>query len=49
MQQHCIAMNGSFFNTDRMLAQYFANAYFPDAPAIDESPAGEQSRGELAQ
>ncbi len=29
MQQHCIAINGSFFNTDRMLGQYFANAYFP--------------------
>jgi starch phosphorylase len=46
MQQHCIAMNGSFFNTDRMLAQYFANAYFPEAPAIDESPEGELTRGE---
>ena len=29
MQQHCIAMNGTFFNTHRMLGQYFANAYFP--------------------
>jgi len=29
MQQHCIAINGSFFNTDRMLSQYFSNAYFP--------------------
>ena len=29
MQQHCIAMNGSFFNTHRMLGQYVANAYFP--------------------
>lgn len=33
MQQHCIAMNGSFFNTHRMLAQYFGNAYFPPAAA----------------
>ena len=41
MQQHCIAMNGSFFNTDRMLGQYFANAYFPQAPATDETPATE--------
>ena len=31
MQQHCIAINGSFFNTHRMLAQYFENAYFPQA------------------
>ena len=29
MQQHCVAINGSFFNTHRMLAQYFENAYFP--------------------
>ena len=32
MQQHCIAINGSFFNTHRMLAQYFGNAYFPLRP-----------------
>ncbi len=31
MQQHCIGMNGSFFNTHRMLGQYFTNAYFPKA------------------
>lgn len=43
MQQHCIAMNGSFFNTDRMLGQYFANAYFPQAPVTDETVAGEQA------
>src|SRR6185312_1673466 len=29
MQQHCIAINGSFFNTHRMVMQYFRNAYFP--------------------
>ena len=27
MQRHCIAMNGTFFNTHRMLAQYFQNSY----------------------
>jgi starch phosphorylase len=27
MQRHCIAINGTFFNTHRMLAQYFANSY----------------------
>ncbi len=32
MQRHCVAMNGSFFNTHRMLAQYFTNAYFPQTP-----------------
>ncbi len=31
MQQHCIAMNGTFFNTHRMLGQYFSNAYLPPA------------------
>lgn len=25
---HCIALNGSFFNTQRMLQQYVLNAYF---------------------
>jgi glycogen phosphorylase len=29
MQQQCIAINGTFFNTHRMLAQYFENSYFP--------------------
>ena len=29
MQQHCIGINGSFFNTQRMLEQYYNNAYFP--------------------
>ena len=33
LQQHCIAMNGSFFNTHRMLAQYVGNAYFPSRVA----------------
>ena len=46
MQQHCIAINGSFFNTDRMLGQYFANAYFPQAPASEETIAGELTEGE---
>ena len=37
MQQHCIAVNGTFFNTHRMLGQYFANAYFPQAASIAAS------------
>ncbi len=37
MQQHCIAMNGSFFNTHRMLAQYINNAYLPPAEVGDVS------------
>jgi starch phosphorylase len=34
MQRHCIAMNGTFFNTHRMLGQYVSNAYFPAAASI---------------
>jgi starch phosphorylase len=34
MQQHCIAMNGTFFNTHRMLGQYFSNAYFPQTASV---------------
>ena len=34
VRQHCIAMNGTFFNTHRMLGQYVANAYFPKASSI---------------
>ncbi|MDP9038805.1 MAG: alpha-glucan family phosphorylase [Acidobacteriota bacterium] len=38
MQQHCIGMNGTFFNTHRMLGQYFNNAYFPQMPAEEAIP-----------
>jgi starch phosphorylase len=31
MQRHCIALNGGFFNTQRMAQQYLENAYFPPA------------------
>jgi starch phosphorylase len=41
MQQSCIAMNGTFFNTHRMLSQYFANAYFPQTPLAALELAGE--------
>ena len=34
MQRHCIAINGAFFNTHRMLGQYFANAYFPASASV---------------
>jgi len=27
---HCIAINGSFFNTQRMMQEYVLNAYFTD-------------------
>ncbi|MCU1319227.1 MAG: alpha-glucan phosphorylase [Edaphobacter sp.] len=38
MQRHCVGMNGTFFNTHRMLAQYLGNAYYPprsiDLPVV---------------
>jgi glycogen phosphorylase len=37
MQQHCIAMNGTFFNTHRMLGQYVSNAYFPQSASVAAS------------
>ncbi|MDQ2924114.1 MAG: alpha-glucan family phosphorylase [Acidobacteriota bacterium] len=37
MQRHCIALNGTFFNTHRMLGQYFANAYFPASASVAAS------------
>ena len=33
-RQHSIAMNGTFFNTHRMLGQYVSNAYFPADASI---------------
>jgi len=37
MMQTCIAMNGSFFNTHRMVGQYVTNAYFPETGAGQEA------------
>jgi glycogen phosphorylase len=34
IQQHCIGINGTFFNTHRMLSQYLANAYYPPRPIL---------------
>ena len=34
LRQHCIAVNGTFFNTHRMLGQYVSNAYFPQAASV---------------
>lgn len=44
MQQHCIAMNGTFFNTHRMLAQYIGNAYLRPAEIGDLSELEEFTR-----
>lgn len=40
-----IALNGSFFNTQRMISQYVANAYFPEK---EKMPVGKASRGQGA-
>ena len=32
-----IALNGSFFNTHRMLQEYISNAYYPDERATVSS------------
>jgi glycogen phosphorylase len=37
LRQHCIGMNGTFFNTHRMLGQYVSNAYYPQASSIASS------------
>jgi len=45
MQQHCIAINGTFFNTHRQLAQYVGDAYFPhsaDGTAVQSGVAAEE-------
>ena len=34
IQQHCIGINGTFFNTNRMLSQYLSNAYYPPRPLL---------------
>jgi starch phosphorylase len=31
VMRSAISLNGSFFNTQRMVEQYVRNAYFPDA------------------
>ena len=28
VMRHCISLNGSFFNTQRMVSQYVVKAYF---------------------
>ena len=42
IMRHAIALNGSFFNTQRMLMQYLRNAYFPEGgvPAREEVEVG---------
>ncbi|WP_263410815.1 alpha-glucan family phosphorylase [Terriglobus tenax] len=34
VMQHCIGMNGTFFNTQRMVAQYWRRAYFPEQAGV---------------
>lgn len=39
IMRNAIALNGSFFNTQRMLMQYIQNAYFPQGVAGEETAA----------
>ncbi|HVT97611.1 MAG TPA: alpha-glucan family phosphorylase [Acidobacteriaceae bacterium] len=41
-----IALNGSFFNTQRMLEQYVINAYFPERP-VDRMPESKSPQPDL--
>ncbi|WP_263366427.1 alpha-glucan family phosphorylase [Edaphobacter bradus] len=38
LQQHCIGINGAFFNTHRMLRQYYSDAYFPQPVVPSAEP-----------
>jgi starch phosphorylase len=37
IRRHCIAINGTYFNTHRMLGQYVSNAYYPPSASIAAS------------
>ena len=39
VMRSAIALNGSFFNTQRMLSQYVSNAYYPRTEIPSENPA----------
>ena len=39
VMRSAIAINGSFFNTQRTMAQYVLNAYFPDEAKASPSKA----------
>ncbi|MDB4878964.1 MAG: alpha-glucan phosphorylase, partial [Gemmatimonadetes bacterium] len=40
VMRSAISLNGSFFNTQRMVRQYVHNAYFPGGmPIVPEVPA----------
>jgi starch phosphorylase len=34
VSRNAIALNGSFFNTQRMVGEYFLNAYFPNGGGV---------------
>jgi starch phosphorylase len=44
LMRNTIAMNGSFFNTNRMVRQYICNSYYP-VSLIDKSKAAERAAG----
>ena len=44
VMRNAIALNGSFFNTQRMLLQYLTNAYFPPGQIPQSTPTGATTR-----
>jgi starch phosphorylase len=47
VRRSTIAINGAFFNTQRMLLQYLSNAYFP-ADAADRAPSANGGEATMA-
>lgn len=53
VMRSAIAINGSFFNTQRMVSQYLANAYFPEevkgkGTALDRRQGGDKAAAKRA-
>jgi glycogen phosphorylase len=46
VMRSAIAVNGSFFNTQRMVSQYVLNAYFPEEAKDRRATANNSSRGQ---
>jgi starch phosphorylase len=46
VMRSAIALNGSFFNTQRMVSQYVSNAYFPEIQKVSLGPSATQSQTE---
>jgi starch phosphorylase len=45
VMRSAIALNGSFFNTQRMVSQYVSNAYFPETQDVPAGQSAAQGQG----